>query len=75
MRGMVSNLESHVFLAAFCHFPHFVRFGLIGLIQTFWFCTRNQTCLAQEQFDSEGGYDGCGFFRNEEETEETTPEG
>ena len=29
----------------------------------------------QEQFDSEEGFDGCGFFRNEEETEETTTEG
>lgn len=29
----------------------------------------------KEQFESEEGFDGCGFFRNEEETEETTIEG
>ena len=64
------------FLATLCQFhPHFVKFGSIRLIQTLWFCAKNQTCSAQEQFESEEGFDGCGFFRNEEETEETTIEG
>ena len=64
------------FLATLCQFhPHFVRFGSIRLIQTLWFCAKNQICSAQEQFESEEGFDGCGFFRNEEETEETTIEG